>query len=134
MEGVLEVPITFFEDYPKHFRHAQLCACSADELIHTLEQARFRGFTTVVIILHSFELVWRGTRQGRPAVPRWVVVRRFERLCRFLDDHRDLYRTIGFRDIEPADLAHTPHGGPLRSNSFRTAARYAEQLIGRLSR
>src|SRR5262249_8472866 len=39
MHGVCEIPITFFTDWPGHYRHAQLCACSAAEMQHALMQA-----------------------------------------------------------------------------------------------
>ena len=100
-EGVCEVPIAFFHDYPRHVRHAQLAACSFGELKGALLQAERYGWPAFVIVSHTFELVWRGVRNGRPATPRRLVIRRFERLCRFLDENRDRLPTIGFGQWAP---------------------------------
>lgn len=131
IEGVWEVPISFFEDYPGHVRHAQLAACSFAELRHALLAADSAGWPTFVIVGHSFELVWRRVRNGRPASPRRLVIRRFERLCRFLDDRRDTLPTAGFADLH---LSSTPVSarGPIKSRPDLTFARVIEQLAGRL--
>jgi len=131
LEGVWEVPIGFFQDYPGHYRHAQLAACSFEELRSALEEAHRRSWSTFVIVFHSFEFVWRGVNQGRPASPRRLVIRRFERLCQFLAGNRDRFQTAGFADLTEADLRQPVQTRPLGSSLVRTAHRYAEQLAGR---
>lgn len=130
IEGVCEVPIAFFEDYPGHVRHAQMAACSFAELRHAMLSTSRAGWQTFVIVGHSFELVWRGVRQGRPATPRRLVIRRFEKLCRFLDEHRDSLPTSGFAELS---LPPTPSSGCrlIKSPTRLTLARMIEQLAGR---
>lgn len=131
LEGVWEIPIAFFQDYPGHHRHAQIGACSFAELRAALDGAAQQGWPSFVIVTHSFELVWRGVRKGRPASPRRLVIRRFERLCRFLDENRDRFRTVGF-DALRVSAPPAATFRPLVSSVGRTAARFVEQAVGRI--
>jgi hypothetical protein len=125
--GVLELPVTVFQDWPGHLRHAQLGACSFGELKSMLLQAHDRDWRAFVIVSHSFELMSQSRRRGDP-----VVVRRFERLRRFLADNPDRFRTRGFADLSPEELVGPRCGSPLRSNPMRTAWRIGEQLSRRV--
>jgi hypothetical protein len=130
--GVYEFPISFFRDYPGHYRHAQLCACSSGELENSLLQAWKEGWYSFVLVLHSFELVkGRGT-SGKPALPDRVVIRRFRRLCRFLADHRDKFRTAVFSELNRDSIPVSIPTRPLRSYPHLTVWRMAEQLMGRV--
>jgi len=131
VEGACEVPIAFFQDYPGHVRHAQLAACSFAELRHAMIAAESSGWPFFVIVGHSFELIWRGLRRGRQASPRRLVIRRFEKLCRFLDENRDRFPTRGFATL-PTPSDPNQARGPLKSPLLLTAARMAEQLAGRV--
>ena len=82
LEGVVEIPVNFFHDWPGHYRHTQICACSFDELTSMLKLAWKRGWYSFVIVCHSFELL-NPSRTGHDP----TVVKRFEGLCRFLADH-----------------------------------------------
>lgn len=133
VNGVCEVPISTFEDWPGHVRHAQLCACSYRELTHALLQAARAGWRSFVIVMHSFELLADRKRPGRTVSPDPVVIRRFERLCRFLAAHRDDMPTANFAEIAPVTLVgagddHTP----LRSPLVYTAGRWLEQFARRV--
>lgn len=44
------IPIGAIEDYPGHLRHAQLCACGSEELIHALKEAEKSGWDFFVIV------------------------------------------------------------------------------------
>jgi len=57
LEGIIEVPITWFRDGLDRIRPAQLCACSIGEFEHILTEAWSRGWRVVTLLLHSFELV-----------------------------------------------------------------------------
>ena len=122
LEGIVEIPITSFQDRPGHHRHAQLSACSWTELRTMLDQAWQSGRTSFVIVLHSFELIDRLRRRADP-----VAVARFEELCRYLDTWRCRYRTAGFDTLSPQGEA-TPAPAPLRSSWRHTAGRVIEQL------
>jgi len=130
--GLLEFPITYFRDRPGHWRHAQLCACSAGELEWVLLEAWRRGWWSVVIVSHSFELIRRPGAADEIAAPNRVVVGRFERLCRFLASHRDKFRTRGFAGLDPDEVPTDVEADPLESSLGRTSWRLVEQLLSRV--
>lgn len=123
VEGIVEVPVTCFMDRPGHFRHTQVCACSFSELSSMLTQAHAAGFATFVIVCHSFELITRDRTRTDP-----IAVARFRKLCRFLADHRDRFRTVGFDGVDPTAR---PPKRPLKSSIWRTGARYVAQAVDR---
>lgn len=132
LSGIYEFPISFFSDWPGHFRHAQLCACSSRELQTVLLNAWHLGWYSFVLVTHSFELVKRRNRTGVPPVPDWVVIRRFERLCRFLAEHADKFQTCGFGDVDAAEIDHLAPTRALKSRVYQTAERFLQQLARRV--
>lgn len=127
--GVHEIPVAAFHDYPGHFRPAQICACSVNEMMHALEQAELCGWRHFVIVCHSFEMLsgrWEGNLRIRNE-----VVNRFEKLCAYLGQHRDKFRTVGFDDINalPDDHGVPP---PIKGNLLNTAGRVFQQALNRL--
>ncbi len=143
INGVYEFPISFIRDYPGHYRHMQLCACSWLELKNALLEAWKQGWYSFVLVLHSFELVKSKSRyEFELAKPRIryeeklsvdrIVTERFERLCRFLTDNRDKFRTAVFSEIAPDMIPPALPSRPLRSRIYYTGLRYIEQLRSRL--
>jgi hypothetical protein len=128
--AVWEVPVSFFSDYPGHYRHAQLCACSFGEMKDALSHAYEAQWPTFVIVSHSFELL-KNSRKGIPIGPDHVVIRRFQKLCRFLADHRDNFATCGFADIEVQDFLGKRWRVPPSSRLLSTSIRWSEQLLRR---
>jgi hypothetical protein len=133
IEGVGEIPITCFEDRPGHQRPLQPCACSAQETEAALVNAARAGWRSIVIVLHSVELLRRTpdmavTGTGRASS---IVIRRFDRLCRFLSQHRDVFRTVTFNEVDDELFQSTSSPPALRSNIARTAWRYVEQTATR---
>lgn len=126
IDGVWELPVSSFRDFPGHRRHAQLCACSAGELTHALETAWRGGWSAFVIVLHSFEMV-RKRDGGRLPVPEWRVIRRFEQLCAFLARHRERFRTTLFAGLDESELIMPHQPALLRSRPQDTLARMAQQ-------
>lgn len=132
MEGVWEFPVSFFQDYPRHQRHAQLAACSFDEMKTALLDAWKAGWHTFVIVLHSFELVKHRT----PAAlcqPDKRNIDRFHKLCQFLAEHSDKFRTTLFSELDPAAIPETEHAKMLRSRAHHTGWRFVEQILSRFS-
>ena len=134
IEGIWEFPVTFFIDRPpRGKRPLHITACTFSELQLALEHAYTRGWFAVVIVFHSFEFVRvaaldrAGTRVG---IQR-VLVRRFERLCRYLSLNREWFATSCFRDL---NVIETPLADehPARSNLMRTLARQTSQLLSRV--
>lgn len=130
VEGVYEVPISFFEDAPGHYRHAQLCAVSASEMEDALLKAWTAGWSSFVIVSHGFELIRDRKQTARPPRPDWVVIERFERLCRFLRHNGDKFRTATFAGTATEDVPAP--AAPLRGRLDRTAWRVMEQLVRRV--
>lgn len=132
--GTLEVPITYFEDWPGHHRPLQLGACSSWEIEAALWGAARADWRTAVLVFHSVELLKRVPDMALTGVtrPERVVVRRFERLCRFLARHRDTFATATFGSVDEGCLRGPQPRAGLRSHVGRTAWRYAEQLASRL--
>lgn len=128
IDGVLEFPLGCFEEWPGRYRPLQLCACSTSELIWALNAAWARRWHYLVMIFHSFELIQRGRHIDETIRPNKMVIRRFERLCRFLAENRSRFRTTVFSDIDPDEIPASTTQPPLQSRIFRTALRYVEQL------
>lgn len=122
--GVYEYPMTVFNDGSRSLRHVQLTACSSSEIEGLLWQALERGRTSFVILSHNFELLNRFKDR-----PDEVVVRRFRKLCTFLDKHRDVFRVRGFQGLKPQIRQEQP--APLDSLIWKTGLRTIEQLYRR---
>jgi len=122
--GVYEYPMTVFNDGTGSLRHAQLTACSFQEMEGLLWQALNSGRSAFVILSHSFELL--GQSKDRPDD---VVVKRFQKLCAFLDKNRDVFRTRGFHGLKPQLALKQPV--PLTSPIWKTGGRVLEQAYRR---
>lgn len=127
-DGVYEFPVAFFSDFPGHFRPLHLQACSFSEIKFLLNAYVARGWKSCVLVSHSFETL-NSSRTGRDS----IVCKRFEKLCRYLSQHRDRFRTMGFSDIERPELyCHERCLNAPRSGIFRTSRRYIEQACRRV--
>jgi hypothetical protein len=131
--GAYEFPITYFRDWPGHCRHLQLCACSSEELEAMLVQAWRQGWYAVVLVSHCFELLKHRKDPRRRQTPDWIVIRRFERLCRFLAAHDDQFVTRGFNELDETAVPYREEVSPLRSSLRNTGGRLLEQLARRVS-
>jgi len=130
IEGIWEFPISFFQDYPGHWRHAQLAACSAKEMETALLDAWRQGWFSFVIVLHSFELV-KGRSAGRLSLPDKLNINRFNHLCKFLSDHTDKFKTALFSEFDPTIVPEIRPQKILHSRLHHTIKRYAEQVHSR---
>jgi hypothetical protein len=124
LQGLIEYPMTVYRDRIRPLRHAQLGACSFAELEGLLWQALETGRRSFVNLSHNFELL-NAAKDG----PDDIVVRRFQRLCAFLDRHRSSFRVCGFDDAasEPAPRPSSP----LSTRWWRTGTRLLEQAYRR---
>ncbi|OOG51176.1 polysaccharide deacetylase [Polaromonas sp. C04] len=122
--GVHEYPMTVFHDGTRSLRHAQLTACSYKELERLLWQALEAGRSSFVLLSHSFELM--NLAMNRPDE---VVVKRFERLCAFLERNSDCFRVRGFQGLIPKVTQSQP--GPLKSPPWMTGLRMIERAYRR---
>ena len=118
-EGVTEVPVGQLAEGDGKLRHLQICAVSFRELRSALLEAQRREHPLVTIVSHSFELASRdGLR------PNDVLRRRFDRLCRFLAQHRAHLPTSWFSDLGevPLSCAAEPPVGRSRLRLGRVAS------------
>lgn len=124
-QGMVEVPVTVIEDRQGGLRPFQICALSAVEMRDALDHAAKAGHSAVTIVGHSFELA---NREGSRA--NGMHVRRFEALCRMLDQRRGPMPTRHFADLPALRLGRNDH--PLGPSAWRTNWRRAEQLWSNL--
>lgn len=122
---VLEFPLSVFHNAAGKLRHVQVGSCAFPEMVQILDNARASGWSYVTVMSHNFEMLLLDSSR-----PDWIVVRRFEKLCRHLADHRDCYVTVNFADggfvEEPVDL---PVPG---TSAAANAQRFLEQGYRRL--
>lgn len=123
-QNVFEYPMTVFNDGSGSLRHAQLTACSYTELEGLLWQALETGRNSFVILAHNFELMNQTQERADE-----VVVKRFQKLCSFLERNRDSFRVRGFQGLEPKTTLVQP--APLTSPIWRTGVRMMEQVYRR---
>ena len=132
--GVQELPVAVFQDFMGHFRPAQICACSSEEMIHALISAEAAGWDFFVIVSHSFEMLARRRHPSKPPVIRWDVVERFERLCQFLGSNADHFTTIRFTDLDR--FSHRPVKDEpeisIKGRFLNTVSRVAQQAFSRI--
>ncbi|HEY0111721.1 MAG TPA: polysaccharide deacetylase [Allosphingosinicella sp.] len=123
LNEVVEVPVTLIDQRSGGLRHLQICAVSSGEMHAALLHAARHGHPVATIVGHGFELATRdGTR------PNPLLVRRFDRLCGFLAEHRKQLPTAHFTEL--ADLPLDAEASPLPHAARRTVARMGQQLWG----
>lgn len=126
IEGVTVYPVSVFRDGFGRARPLQVGACSAAEMEDALLTAHDQGCQHLVLVSHNFEMLKTGRSEPDP-----IVVGRFERLCAFLDRHRDRF-VVGPYPRGSAMAAPAPEARP-RATPMATTRRHVEQLIRRLA-
>jgi peptidoglycan/xylan/chitin deacetylase (PgdA/CDA1 family) len=99
VEGVIEYPITVFAGGTGTLRQAQIGSVSYGQMTHLLAQARLQRRPAFVIVSHNFEMLLPNRSEPDP-----IVLRRFRKLCRFLDEHRHDYPTATLSNAKPPSL------------------------------
>lgn len=125
INGISIYPVTVFADGFGRERPAQVGACSSSEMRHAILNAAKAGMTDFVVLSHNFEMLKPDTAQ-----PDWIVVKRFEKLCAFLAEHRETLPVATYTNR----LSSAPSACPLPCVPMATTAnRFFEQLVRRLS-
>lgn len=125
LDGLVEVPVTFFEDYPGHARALQLCAASSAEFQSAVSQSIAQQRPSVVVVNHSFELLnLKRTRANR------MLLKRFDEYCGFLGQSGAQVVSTTFASLGRLSPDRMKAFGPLTSNPLRTALRMIEQSVG----
>ncbi|MBN8507282.1 MAG: hypothetical protein J0L57_01575 [Burkholderiales bacterium] len=126
VDGIDCYPVTVLRDGFGRARHAQVGACSFQELSGALLDAEAMGCCDFVIVSHNFEMLKPGS-----SLPDHIVEGRFDRLCAFLAAHSDRFRVGRFPP--PGGSERRPPRPPAAS-AWATAVRHGEQLARRVLR
>lgn len=133
IQGVYEFPVSYFVDWPGHYRHTELCSCSFGELRFALLRAWRENWYSFVIVSHSFELTKRVKRNGEPAgTADKTVIRRFHKLCEFLSANRDKFQAATFAELDYGTIPSRSYTKPLTGFVPHTVWRFAEQARRRV--
>jgi hypothetical protein len=134
MEGLIEVPISFIQDLPGHYRPMQIMAASLGEMRAALEGAYQRGFPSFVFVSHGFELIRRNREQRGGARCDSIVRRRFDELVKYLGKNKDRYQVTTFAETVSERLfPRISDDTPVKGSAFRTYGRIFEQLARRVA-
>lgn len=137
INGVLEVPVNCFQDYSGHYRHTQLAAASFGELRSAIEAAYDQKWNTFVIVSHSFELIKRNMHSEKAAIADNIMLKRFEKLLKYLGQNKDRYTVDGFTTIDIecfSNRENDPVYKHLKGSLLNTLLRFAQQALRRLLR
>jgi len=118
--SVQSVPVSLYRDGLGRLRPAQISAGSFAELRDALQSAQALGQQDFVLVSHNFEML-----KPASALPDWVVVNRFERLCEFLAANSDRFEVGSF---QAKTQAEDPAPALPRTSGIATTHRYIEQL------
>lgn len=123
IDGISSYRITVFRDGLGRLRPANVGACSFAEMRQVLLDAHRRGLRHFVIVSHNFEMLKPGSSERDQ-----LVVTRFEKLCRFLADHPDLFKVGSY------STTSEPQAEESRPSALwaATAWRYLEQAARRV--
>lgn len=127
INGVRTYPVTVFKDGFGRERPAHVGACSFDEMKDALWSAKAAGVADFVVVSHNFEMLKPGT-----SAPSWIVVRRFERLCALLSEHRLDLPVNGYPTMMKPSSAKQI-ADPPSASMFSTTRRHVEQILCRIA-
>ena len=125
-QGVTTFPVTVMKDGFGKNRHAQVGACSFNEMRDALLSAQRAGHRDFVVVSHNFEML-----KPRSQEPDSIVVSRFERLCAYLSQHRDRFDVSTLTKC-PILISTPPNSALAQVGTGATLLRYGEQAMRRV--
>lgn len=109
LRGIWEFPITNFVEFTglrsKRYMPLDINGVSFEEIKWVLRQAKLHGPKNITVILHSFSFIKPYDVQYRKVRPRRHVIRRFEKLCRFLCENSDDFKVRTFGSLDENQLS-----------------------------
>ena len=127
INGVSSFPVTVFIDGFGRERPAQIGACGSTEMCDAIQSAFKLGMTDFVIVSHNFGMLKPGTTD-----PDWIVVDRFEKICKYLAKNSQIYTVCGYSKCSMPNVSDFPPEPTLpKANFTSTFSRYREQLVRR---
>ncbi len=107
-ENIWEFPVTNFLEKRmgkgEYFRPLDINGVSFAQICKVLEQAQEKGPFNITVLLHSFSFIEPADVQYTKMRPRWMVIRRFRKLCEYLDQHRNDFQVMTFGELDRAKL------------------------------
>lgn len=135
-EGIYEFPLTVFQERTglrsPRLKPLDINGVSFAEMKDVLQSSLDHGPGNITIILHSFSFMKPYDVQYVRARPRKNVIRRFEKLCRFLAENDDRFDVLTFGSLEEQTLQgfceHAVHTVPVMP-AVKSWRRLGEQLV-----
>lgn len=123
---IISFPITVFKDGFGMERPMQVGACSMGEMRDVLIDAKRVGISDFVIISHNFEML-------KPSItePDLIVVKRFEKLCKFLSNNREIFPAVNYSQ---SNFTHNLIHELPKASITSTLGRNFEQITRRLQK
>lgn len=138
--GVIEIPVTSFHDFPRfsphHLRPLQVESASLSEFKNVILDAIDKQYKYVVVLLHTFE--WIVQKRDRSQKIDSTIIERFQALCCLLDNYREKIEVCRFGDIDAkallADLEDQTQtfGSPLLSSDIAGANRLLHHSVKKI--
>ena len=137
--GIWEFPNTNFSELQflglHRNRPLDINGSSFAEMKSVLNYAKKHGPRNITIILHSFSFIKAYDAQYNKMKPRFRVIRRFEKLCRFLSENSQTFKVVTFGSLDQQELekmcANPVHTFP-KVPSHLSFLRYFEQFYDRV--
>jgi hypothetical protein len=108
LNEIWEFPITNFVESTKvrskRFKPLDINGVSFQEMKYVLNQGKIKGPKHITILLHSFSFIKPYDVQYNKVKPRWHVIKRFEKLCKYLKDNSDSFEVRTFGSINEKEL------------------------------
>lgn len=106
--GIWEFPVTNFIEStklrPKRFMPLDINGVSFQEMKYVLNKAKTNGPRNITILLHSFSFIKAYDIQYYKVKPRWYVIKRFKKLCHFLNENSDVFEVRTFGSLDKKKL------------------------------
>jgi len=134
MEGIWELPVTNFLEKSlagSRYRPLDINGVSFLQMRGVLAQSVDKGPKNITIIMHSFSFINPLDVQYRKMRPRKTVIRRFEKLCRYLAQNTSVFNVMTFGGLHREKLKNMAknaiHNVPV-INSGYSLLRNLEQM------
>jgi hypothetical protein len=138
LDQIYELPITNFVEFPEiggeRYKPLDINGVSFEEMKAFLDNAVIKGPKSITILLHSFSFVKAYDVQYTRMRVRQNVIRRMERLCRYLAENQHKFEVSTFDGLDRQQVEKMAliscHEVP-RMHSYLSLWRGFEQLIDR---
>lgn len=139
INGILEIPVTSFVQKSitggGQVRPMDINGAGFQEMRHVLEQAYASRMSAVTIVMHSFSFIKAFDPQYSKCSIRMNIVKRYAKLCSFLNKNRKRFQTSGLQEFARLACARADSNSDsgLPVVPFRySLSRMADQALGEM--